>query len=154
MDKRTASSWIHKSGIRFCSDSAPSKAALLSGCLAYRSWSFFSKCINSKSTKTALSFRNTEPRRLLCYRMLPLFWKAVQFASSCSGKKFQACCIFLGTALALSAVSKKSVTIDEFQALPTGLTILKTGDLRFPKGTPPLSQVLPAIQARRRSVVH
>jgi 4-amino-4-deoxy-L-arabinose transferase-like glycosyltransferase len=51
----------------------------------------------------------------------------------------------LGTALAWTASSRMSVTVDEFQALPAGLAVLETGDFRFPKGTPVLSEVLPAL---------
>ncbi len=53
-------------------------------------------------------------------------------------------CAAFALLLAITAVRQKSVTVDEFQALPSGLAIWKTGDFRFPKGTPPLSQVLPA----------
>jgi hypothetical protein len=63
-------------------------------------------------------------------------WRRVSFAL-----------VVLGMALATSAILKKSVTVDEFQALPSGLAVLQTGDFRYPIGTPPLSQILPAIPA-------
>ncbi|MGZ3719278.1 MAG: glycosyltransferase family 39 protein [Bdellovibrionota bacterium] len=47
--------------------------------------------------------------------------------------------------LSYSASRRMSVTIDEFQALPSGLAMLESGDYRFPKGTPPLSQLLGAL---------
>jgi len=50
-------------------------------------------------------------------------------------------------ALAIFAVNKKSVTIDEFQALPSGLAILQSGEYRYLKGSPPLSPVLQALPA-------
>ncbi|MGZ3660833.1 MAG: ArnT family glycosyltransferase [Bdellovibrionota bacterium] len=53
--------------------------------------------------------------------------------------------IALGMALSFTAVMRKSVTVDEFQAMPSGLAMLETGDFRYPLGTPPLSQILPAL---------
>jgi hypothetical protein len=47
-------------------------------------------------------------------------------------------------ALAGSAVIQASVTVDEYQALPHGLALLKTGDFRLATTTQPLSQYLPA----------
>jgi hypothetical protein len=47
--------------------------------------------------------------------------------------------------LALSAAAEKSVTVDEYQALPHGLAILRTGDFRLATTTQPLGQVLPAL---------
>lgn len=49
-------------------------------------------------------------------------------------------------ALALSAASRKSVTVDEFQQLPAGLAMLRSGDSRYiPSKLPPLSLVLPSL---------
>src|SRR5260370_29713609 len=50
--------------------------------------------------------------------------------------------------LAASAVMQKSVTVDEYQALPHGLAVLKTGDFRLATTTQPLSQYLPALPLR------
>jgi hypothetical protein len=47
--------------------------------------------------------------------------------------------------LSASAVLQKSVTVDEFQALPHGLALLKTGDFRLATTTQPLPQYLPAL---------
>jgi hypothetical protein len=64
------------------------------------------------------------------------FWKAAALGLAA-----------LSLALALTAVAQKSVTVDEFQALPTGLAVLQTGDFRYPRGTPPLSMLFPAVPA-------
>lgn len=53
--------------------------------------------------------------------------------------------ILAATALSLGAATRKSVTIDEFQALPHGLYLWRTGDFRLATGNPPLSQLLPAL---------
>src|SRR5487761_1092178 len=48
-------------------------------------------------------------------------------------------------ALAAGSAAQKSVTVDEYQALPHGLAILKTGDLHLATGVPLLPSVLPAL---------
>jgi hypothetical protein len=53
--------------------------------------------------------------------------------------------LFLATlTLAGSAVVRKSVTVDEFQLLPHGLAILRTGDFHLDPGVPPLANELSA----------
>jgi hypothetical protein len=47
--------------------------------------------------------------------------------------------------LAVTAVAQKSVTVDEYQALPHGLAILRTGDFHLATGVQPLASVLPAL---------
>jgi hypothetical protein len=47
--------------------------------------------------------------------------------------------------VAFRAVRQKSVTVDEFAAVPSGMAILKTNRFIYPIGTPPLSQVLAAL---------
>ena len=48
-------------------------------------------------------------------------------------------------ALAFTASARMSVTVDEFQSLPAGLAMIETGNYRYPKGTPALSELLPAL---------
>ncbi len=50
-----------------------------------------------------------------------------------------------GVALAASAVSRKSVTVDEFSVLPHGLGILKTGSFHLDPGIPPLASEFSAV---------
>src|SRR5581483_6420148 len=50
--------------------------------------------------------------------------------------------------LAASAVMQKSVTVDEYQALPHGLAVIQTGDFHLATTTQPLSQYLPALPLR------
>jgi hypothetical protein len=49
-----------------------------------------------------------------------------------------------GVALAATAVTQKSVTVDEYSVLPHGLAILKTGDFHLDPGIPPLASELSA----------
>lgn len=54
--------------------------------------------------------------------------------------------LLLGTfALAAGSAAQKSVTVDEYQALPHGLAIWKTGDFHLATGVPLLPSVLPAL---------
>jgi 4-amino-4-deoxy-L-arabinose transferase-like glycosyltransferase len=53
----------------------------------------------------------------------------------------------VAAAASFAASARMSVTVDEFQALPAGLAMLETGDFRYPKGTPLLSEILPAVPA-------
>ena len=55
--------------------------------------------------------------------------------------------IVIGLALAATAVRQKSVTVDEFQALPSGLAILKTGDFRLSSWHAPLIFCPPSASA-------
>jgi len=67
-----------------------------------------------------------------------------------SGKFLKAAALavaIISVCMSYSASRRMSVTIDEFQALPSGLAMLETGDYRFPKGTPPLSQLIAALPA-------
>ncbi|HWB11384.1 MAG TPA: glycosyltransferase family 39 protein [Pirellulales bacterium] len=48
-------------------------------------------------------------------------------------------------ALAAGSAAQKSVTVDEYQALPHGLAILTSGDLHLATGVPLLPSVLPAL---------
>jgi hypothetical protein len=50
-------------------------------------------------------------------------------------------------ALAAGSAAQKSVTVDEYQALPHGLAIWKTGDFHLATAVPVLPSVLPAIPA-------
>jgi 4-amino-4-deoxy-L-arabinose transferase-like glycosyltransferase len=63
-----------------------------------------------------------------------------------SGRERTAVALLLLTALALAAGSaaQKSVTVDEYQALPHGLAIWKTGDLHLATGVPLLPSIVPA----------
>ena len=53
--------------------------------------------------------------------------------------------IVVGVCLAATAVARKSVTVDEFQVLPHGLAILRTGDFHLDPGVPPLANELTAL---------
>ena len=54
--------------------------------------------------------------------------------------------VFLATlGLACTAVAQKSVTVDEFQALPHGLAMLRNGDYHLDCGVPPLTKELAAL---------
>lgn len=48
-------------------------------------------------------------------------------------------------ALAAGSAAQKSVTVDEYQALPHGLAIWKTGDFHLATGVPLLPSVVPAL---------
>jgi hypothetical protein len=53
--------------------------------------------------------------------------------------------LLAGLVLAGTAAAQKSVTVDEFQFLPHGLALLKTGDFHLDVGVPPLSNELAAL---------
>lgn len=53
--------------------------------------------------------------------------------------------LLLAFALAAGSAAQKSVTVDEFQALPHGLAMLRTGDLHLATGVPVLPSVLAAL---------
>jgi hypothetical protein len=53
--------------------------------------------------------------------------------------------LLLSFALAAGSAAQKSVTVDEYQALPHGLAILRTGDLHLATGVPVLPSVLAAL---------
>lgn len=49
-----------------------------------------------------------------------------------------------GMLLATTAMFRQSATVDEYAALPNGLTVLKSGWFQIDAGEPPLTKVLPA----------
>lgn len=51
----------------------------------------------------------------------------------------------LNLGLALSSASRKSVTVDEFALLPTGVAILEAHTFQIDRGVPPLAKVLTAL---------
>ncbi|HVX10659.1 MAG TPA: glycosyltransferase family 39 protein [Pirellulales bacterium] len=60
-------------------------------------------------------------------------------------KRIVALCLVGCFALAAGSAAQKSVTVDEYQALPHGLAICKTGDFHLATGVPVLPSVLPAL---------
>lgn len=53
--------------------------------------------------------------------------------------------LFTTLALAAGSAAQKSVTVDEYQALPHGLALCKTGDFHLATGVPLLPSILPAL---------
>ncbi|HJT33554.1 MAG TPA: hypothetical protein VJ783_16030, partial [Pirellulales bacterium] len=53
--------------------------------------------------------------------------------------------LLIAFALAAGSAVQKSVTVDEYQALPHGLAMLRTGDFHLATGVPVLPSVLAAL---------
>ncbi|HEX5443694.1 MAG TPA: glycosyltransferase family 39 protein [Pirellulales bacterium] len=79
-------------------------------------------------------------------------WLA-QLAVGWRGCAALAVLLLLCFALAAGSAAQKSVTVDEYQALPHGLAILKTGDFHLATGVPVLPSVLAALPLLGTSAV-
>lgn len=69
----------------------------------------------------------------------------VRLATGWRGCASLALLLLVCFALAAGSAVQKSVTVDEYQALPHGLAILKTGDFHLATGVPVLPSVLAAL---------